>query len=734
MKKSGFLFYGIALLFSVALMIWLLNKGALLPAPGALVVTPVPGPTESGPIFWNSPLAVLLLQIIVILLVGRALVSLTSRWGQPLVISEIIAGIILGPSLLGLFFPELSQYLFPPESLRNLYALSQIGLILFMFIMGMELDLRVLRTQAKTAILVSNVGIVVPLLAGMGLAYFLYTDYGQNGAMFPGFALFLGISLSITAFPVLSRIVQERGFFKSPLGPMTMTSAAAIDIAAWCLLAAVVAMIKAGGFIPAAGPVAMGIIYVAFMLTVIKPLMKKLGSVYASKEIFNRKVVGLILLVLLGSTYVAEIIGIHALFGAFLAGVIMPHNLSFKKIITEKFEDISLVLLLPLFFIFTGLRTDFGLLNSGSHWVAFLAVLMVALLSKFGAVALSARLAGQSPKTAVSLGVLLNTRGLMEVVVINIGYELGIFSTEIFTMLVLMTIITTAMTTPALNYIERVFRQEDFGAKVLSRLRTSLKVLLSFGPPKMGSTLIRLADQLTLKHNRMVDITALHITPSYDVKPYEAVLYEKEGFQPIRSTAQLLGLKINTLYKNTEEVDKEIISTVAEGRYDLVLVGAARPMFTEKVTGGVLKQLLEVGQTNSGVLIDRGFVMAESILLLLGSDDDLALLEYAYRFRSSNRARVTILKVADGQNVDFYNKESSYFHLASHFNEVIEQRIPDKQLLSHFNLILVGLDLWNEINSMRASWIKDCPSILVVKHHHDLPRDVEHKVMRKAEN
>src|SRR5690606_25145878 len=361
MKKSGFLFYGIALLFSVAMMIWLLNRGAMLPASGALVVTPVPGPTESGPIFWNSPLAVLLLQIIVILLVGRALLSLTSKLGQPLVISEIIAGIILGPSILGLLFPEISAYLFPPESLKNLYALSQIGLILFMFIMGMELDIRVLRTQAKTAILLSNVGIVVPLLMGMGLAYFLYTEYAQNGAMFSGFALFLGISLSITAFPVLARIVQERGFFKSPLGAMTMTSAVAIDISAWCLLAAVVAMIKAGGFIQAAGPVGMGIVFVAFMLTVVKPLMKKLGSVYASKEIFNRKVVGLILLVLLGSTYTAEIIGIHALFGAFLAGVIMPQNLSFKKIITEKFEYISVVLLLPLFFIFTGLRTDFAL-------------------------------------------------------------------------------------------------------------------------------------------------------------------------------------------------------------------------------------------------------------------------------------------------------------------------------------------------------------------------------------
>jgi len=714
-------------------MLWILNIGDKLPASGDLVVAPVPGPVESGSVLWNSPLAMLLLQIVVILLVVRLFLVLTARFGQPPVIGEILAGVLLGPSLLGFLLPEVSSWLFPSASLGNLHLLSQVGLILFMFIMGMELDIRVLRTQAKATVFISNIGIIIPMLAGMGLAYFLYTEYAQNGATFQAFALLTALSLTVTAFPSLLRIVQERGLYKTPLGSMAITSAAAIDIAVWCMLAAVVAMVRAGGFAAAAGPVVMGTIYVVLMLTVVKPLMHKVGSVYASKEIFNKRVVGLILLVLVGSSYVAQAIGIHALFGAFLAGIAMPHNLSFKKIITEKFEDISLVFLLPVFFILTGLRTDVTLLNSASHLVAFVALFLVAVAFKFGSIALAGRMSGLNPRDALSLGVLLNTRGLMELVIINIGYELGVFSAEIFTMLVLMTIATTMLTNPALNLLERLFVEDDFGARVLARIRTSFRILLSFGPPKMGSTLIRLADQLTLKHNRNVDITALHITPSYDIKPYEALLYEKEAFQPIRSTAQLLGLRINTLYKNTEEVDKEIISTVSQGRFDLVLVGAARPIFTEKATGGVLRQLLEGGETNIGVLIDRGFVMAESILLLLGSEDDLALLEYAYRFRTSNRARVTVLKVSDGQHVDFYNKESPYFHLATHFNEVIEQRIPDRQLLAHFNLILVSLDLWNEINSKRATWIKDCPSILVIKHHHDLPRDVEQHVVREAE-
>jgi K+:H+ antiporter len=731
MKRSIFFYYAIALCVSIVLILWILNTGDSLPTATGLVASPDSISLESSSSFWRTPTAVLILQILTILLTARGLSYVTGKLGQPQIISEITAGIVLGPSLLGALFPQVSSFLFPPDSLNNLHSLSHLGLILFMFIIGMELDVRVLKTQAKAAILVSNIGIIVPFLVGMVLALFLYKDYAQGGASFSGFSLFLGISMSITAFPVLARIIQERGFYKTSLGSLAITCAAADDITAWCLLAIAVALVKAGGFLEAIGPILMSIVYVTFMFTIVRPLMKKLGSVYASREIFNKKVVGLIFLVLLGSTYVAEVIGIHALFGAFLAGLIMPQILSFKKIITEKIEDISQVLLLPLFFIFTGLRTEIGLLGSFQHWLVFFIILFAAVFSKFGAVSVASRLAGQSWKDSLSLGVLMNTRGLMEIVVLNIGYDLGILSSEIFTILVVMALLTTVATGPSLNYFERIFRDEDFGAKVLSRIKTSFRVFLSFGPPKMGSTLLRLADQITLKHNRNVDITALHITPSYDVKPYEAVLYEKEGFQPIRATAQLLGLKITTLYKNTEDIDKEIISTVQHGRFDLVLVGAARPMFNDKATGGVLKQLLEESFTNIGVLIDRGFVMAESILLLLGSEEDLALLEYAYRFRSSNRARVTVLKVGDGQNVDFYNKESPYFHLATHFNEVIEQRIPDKQLLAHFNLILVGLDLWDEINAMRATWIKDCPSILVVKHHHDLVSDLETRLMKE---
>lgn len=681
----------------------------------------------------HHPVAMLILQIITILLVARVFIYLTGKIGQPLVVGEIVAGIFLGPSFLGFLFPDVFYFLFPPASLNNLQFLSQLGLIFFMFIIGMDLDIKSLKNRAHEAIVVSHASIVVPFLLGMLLAYMLFSEYAPAGTSFIGFALFIGIAMSITAFPVLARIIQERGLSKTPLGTMAITCAAADDITAWCILAAVIAIIKAGSMISALFTIALAVGYVAFMLLAVRPVMHRIGAIYASREILNKRVVGIVFLMLLGSAYVAEVIGIHALFGAFLAGVIMPPNLSFKKIITEKIEDISLVLLLPLFFVFVGLRTQIGSLDNVGDWLICLLVLVVAVAGKMGGSTLAARAVGQSWKNSLSLGVLMNTRGLMELVVLNIGYELGVLTPEIFTMMVIMALGTTFLTGPGLGLIDKIFREKDFANDVLSRIKPAFRILISFGPPRMGSTLLRLADQLTLKTNSSIEVTALHITPSSEVKPYDALFYEKEGFQSVKSTAQLLGVKLNTLYRNTEDIDKEIAYTVKQGKYDLVLVGAARSMFNDRVTGGKLRQLIEE-QSNLGILIDRGFVMAESILLLLGSKDDLFLLQYARRFRTSNRARVTVLKVGDAQSVDLNDAESPYYSFSPSFQEVIEQRIPDKHLLNHFNLVLVSIDHWNNITAARATWIKECPSILVVKHFQDLASDTadDEVMLRKS--
>jgi Kef-type K+ transport system membrane component KefB len=728
MKKSLIFYIGVVGIFA-ALMWLILQAGAQL-GDGTISST-LKGQSDATPFqlfkigFLESlhhPLAILILQISTIICVARLFGTLANKIGQPTVVGEIIAGIVLGPSLLGFVSPEISEFLFSKASVVNLQFLSQIGLILFMFIIGMELDLKVLKNKANAAIVVSHASIIFPYFLGIGLAYILFEQFAPPGISFLEFSLFMGIAMSITAFPVLARIIQERGLTKTNLGIMAITCAAADDVTAWCLLAAVVALVKAGSFLSAVFTIVLAIVYVLFMIFAVQPVLRKMGEVYVSKEMVNKKVVGIVFLVLLLSSYLTEIIGIHALFGAFLAGVIMPQNLSFKKIMTEKIEDVSLVLLLPLFFVFTGLRTQIGLLSDGNLWPICILIIAVAIVGKFGGSAIAARVVGQSWKESLSIGALMNTRGLMELIVLNIGYDLGILSNEIFTMLVLMALSTTFLTGPSLDLINRIFRNRDYAKEILSKIRTSFRVFISFGPPKMGSTLLRLADQLTLKRNSNVEVTALHITPSSELKPQDALLYEKEGFQPIRSTAQLLGMKIETIYKNTEDVEGEIKNSAQEGNYDLVLVGAAKPMFNDKVTGGKLNQLLEESHCNVGVLIDRGFVMAENILILLNTAQDKFLIQYAERFVSSNKARVTILKTGNNK-LPFLDPLSDQYVESESFREIIEQRIPDKHLLSHFNLVLVSLQHWDEI--AQASWIKESPSILVIKHVNDLKSDKE---------
>ena len=291
----------------------------------------------------TSPLAILLLQIITIIVVARAFGYLCKKIKQPTVIGEIAAGIFLGPSFIGMYYPEFSGFLFPLKSLGNLQFLSQIGLILFMFVIGMELDLKILKNKAQEAVVVSHASIIFPFALGIGLAFVIYKQFAPAEVNFLSFALFTGIALSITAFPVLARIVQERGLSKTKLGTLAITCAATDDITAWCLLAAVIAIVKAGSVVSSVYTILMAGSYVLVMLKVVQPFLKKLGDVYSYKEGLTKPVVAIFFITLLVSSYATEVIGIHALFGAFMAGVIMPANQNFRNIFIEKVEDVALV-------------------------------------------------------------------------------------------------------------------------------------------------------------------------------------------------------------------------------------------------------------------------------------------------------------------------------------------------------------------------------------------------------
>ena len=409
--------------------------------------------TESA----KHPLSIMLLQIVVILSVARIVGYVFSRIGQQTVIGEITAGIILGPSLLGWLIPGIFSFLFPPSSLPNLQLLSQIGLVLFMFIIGMELDINTLKSRASEAILVSHVSIVFPYFLGVGLAYFLFTNYAPNNISFVAFALFMGIAMSITAFPVLARILKERNITKTEAGSMAILSAAIGDVSAWCILPFVIAIARAGDISNAWFSILLTIAYVLVMLFAVRPGLNKLSERFFAKGNLHSTFTAIVFLILLASAYAAEVIGIHALFGAFLAGAIMPNNFSLRNLFTERIEDVSTFLLMPLFFAFTGLRTQIGLLNDTHLWFICSVIILLAVAGKLIGSAFASKLVGYSLKDSLSIGVLMNTRGLMELIVLNIGYDLGILKPEIFTIMVFMALATTFMTAPALNLIEIIF-------------------------------------------------------------------------------------------------------------------------------------------------------------------------------------------------------------------------------------------------------------------------------------
>ena len=404
----------------------------------------------------NDPLSRLFLQLFVVIAVSYLVGWIFTRFGQPAVVGEMMAGVLLGPSVFGLLAPAAFQLVFATSSLGTLRLFSQIGVCLFMFTVGMEMDVTELRRKAHTAVVVSHASIIAPYFFGVLLALFLYGRLAQPGASFTGFALFMGISMSITAFPVLLRILQDRAIFKTSLGRTATACAAVGDVTAWSVLAFVVAIARATSVGATAFSLGLVLVFVALMLLVIKPnLTNWLGQQALERPNPSKAVLAVVFGVVLASALSTQLIGIRALFGAFLAGIVMPTAGGFRDKLVVRVENLSSVLLLPVFFAFTGLRTQIGLLNSPQDWLICLVIIGVATAGKLGGSALAARLTGMKWRESLQLGALMNTRGLMELIALNIGYDMGIHSQRIFTMLVIMALVTTVMTGPLVTFFGR---------------------------------------------------------------------------------------------------------------------------------------------------------------------------------------------------------------------------------------------------------------------------------------
>lgn len=692
----------------------------------------------------QHPLALLLAQIITIIFVARIFGWFFRKIGQPTVIGEMIAGIVLGPSLLGLYFPEYSSILFPVASLGNLQFLSQIGLILFMFVIGMELDLKALKNKANDAVVISHASIVIPFTLGVGLAYFIYTQFAPMKVEFLSFALFLGIAMSITAFPVLARIVQERGIHKTKLGTIVITCAAADDITAWCILAAVIAIVKAGSFVSSVYVIAMSILYVLLMLKVVKPFLKRIGDLKYSRQSLSKPVVAIFLLTLIISAYATEVIGIHALFGAFMAGAIMPENTKFRNIIIEKVEDVSVILLLPLFFVFTGLRTQINAIDDPYLWKITGMIILVAVAGKFLGSALAARFVGQNWRDSLTIGALMNTRGLMELVVLNIGYDLGVLSTEIFTMMVIMALVTTFMTGPALDLINWIFKTKDAYIPDEVRDDDKYKILISFGNSDRGRTLLKLANSLVRREKEESVVTAMHLTLSNELHTFNLEEQERKTFAPVLAESESLDQPVIPLFKVSSDIDNDIVDIANHGEYSLLLVGLGQSIFEGTLLGRLLgyttrivnpdrlidkfigkeglfenspfdertRQIIAKAKMPVGILVDKDLESLRNVFIPIFSPDDVFLVDYAEKLAENNQSQVTF--------VDPNGAIQNTPPVAARINDVqghriMEGRTMKKEFLSHQDIMVVSLDSWKKLVDSQSIWLSNIPSVLIIR-------------------
>ncbi|HVC18935.1 MAG TPA: cation:proton antiporter [Vicinamibacterales bacterium] len=399
-------------------------------------------------------LVILLLQIGAILVTARIAGILFRAFGQPQVVGEMIAGIALGPSLFGWLAPHAFVSLFPASSLGELYVLSQIGLLLFMFLVGLEFDPEALRGRGEAAFLTSHVSITAPYLLGAGLALYLYPRLSADNVPFYQFALFMGASMSVTAFPVLARILHERQWHQTRLGSVAIACAAVDDVTAWCLLAYIVALVRASQGAHRPWVTLLGLtVYLVVMVIAGRTVLRGILSRFTRTGRVDDDLLAVILLLLVASAVTTEWLGIHLLFGAFFFGAMLPKSRPFVEALVGRIEALATVLLLPIFFAFTGLRTSIGLIHGSAMWVFFLLVVFVAMAGKLAGATVAGRVSGLSWSEASVVGALMNTRGLMELILLNIGLDLGVISPALFSMLVLMAIVTTFMATPLIGWI-----------------------------------------------------------------------------------------------------------------------------------------------------------------------------------------------------------------------------------------------------------------------------------------
>jgi Kef-type K+ transport system membrane component KefB/nucleotide-binding universal stress UspA family protein len=760
MSRATVVYIGMFVVLAVGLLA-ILRVGGRLHAPAETQAANVAASQARAPA--TAPAAVaahhggelltLFMQIALIVALSRIVGWVFAQFHQPQVMGEMLAGILLGPSVFGWLAGGASRFVFPPGSEQYLNVLSQVGVVFFLFLVGLELDPKLLRSRGHAAVVISHASIIAPFLLGAGLCAYLYPRVFTAHIPFASAALFMGAAMSITAFPVLARILTERNLSKTKIGAVSITCAAVDDVTAWCMLAFVVAVARlqsgGGSFAGAIWTAITSAIYVAAMFLLVRPLLRRLEVIYDRRGQLSQNIMSIVFLLILLSSYTTEMIGIHALFGAFLMGAIMPKGTDFVRHLGEKLEDFTVVFLLPIFFAFTGLRTRIQLLNDSSLLLDAVLIIFVACLGKFGGSTMAARACGLEWRESAAIGTLMNTRGLMELVILNVGRDLGVITDSVFAMMVIMALVTTALTTPVLHWIypRRLLGQRE--GKARGGGGAAFSILIPVALPKSGGPLVQLADTIIGASSGEAGtgkLYALHLRRPADHPTFRSGLEEAEqtydeSLAPLLAQARARGLPVEPLSFISRDVPAEINNIAKEKHVNLVLIGFHKPIFGRGILGGTVHQVLAGCETDVAIFVDRGFRQARRILVpYLGTEHDRLALVLAARMARNTDAQVTVLHVTPPMRGESARSLDAKGNVERVFQDpsqpapvafrVVEDPSPVGVVLHQapqFDLVIIGVaeewGLESHLFGWRAERIaRDCPSSMLIVRKHAVER------------
>ncbi len=615
---------------------------------------------------FESTLGAFFIAVAVVMLAARLMGVLFQRIGQPRVMGEVTAGILLGPTLLGKISPDLEQTLFPPDIIPFIGVAANLGLIFYMFLIGLELDVSQLRGRISQAVAISNTGVLVPMIAGLLIALPIYTVVGPDKE-FLGFALFMGVSMSITAFPVLARILVERRMLKRPVGAIALASAAIDDVTAWFLIALATAVVVAGSAVGVLETIAFAVIFVAVMFVGVRRLLARASVAYDEAGRVPGAWIAAIFAGVLLSAFVTEQIGIAVIFGAFIMGAVMPRHAGLTEDVTHRVEDFVVTLLLPLFFAYTGLKTNLFLLDRWELVALTVVLVVIAIACKFGGTVLAARFTRMGWRESAVLGSLMNTRGLTELIVLNLALEKGAMTQALFAALVIMALLTTFMTGPLLKLFDP---RNEFGSPVEEELEEARRESMADSPvpipersilvaPQSDAAvepLVALAEPLAASEPPRELILARVIPPPRAAQVRGALQTEDRILGEVshrlaRVRLELLdrGVATRAVAFNSAHAGEDLARLSHSEEVDLVLVDGRRPLLGAGVPRGDVGAILAKAPSDVAVLVARE---GESVLpgpeapVLVpfgGADHDWAALELAAWISSATDASLRLL-------------------------------------------------------------------------------------------